>query len=399
MKTVEFGEIFQFMRNGMSIKQDKSGDGLPISRIETIADSSIDPTRVGYAGLSLDACKDWLLHEGDILFSHINSVEHIGKCAVYRGVPEQLVHGMNLLCFRPDPTQVTPEFAKYLIRSPSFRDRLSNFVNKAVNQASVSIGNLRTIPVRIPPLEEQRRIAAILDQAETLRTQRRTALALQGSLTQSFFLDMFGDDDKGEPRFAVAALADVLEMPLQNGAYYPKEEYVSEGGVEMVHMSDAFNGIVGRGSLKRVNCSDADLSKYGLNESDILLARRSLTYEGAAKPCLVPPAAEPLIFESSFIRVTPDRKKLSVPYLFHYLDNPTIRDKRVRPFVTQSTISGINQSNLERVAVVVPPLPHQQTFATRMGARGAVTATRRCALGALDALFASLQQRAFTGAL
>ena len=399
MKTVEFGEIFQFMRNGMSIKQDKSGDGLPISRIETIADSSIDPTRVGYAGLSLDACKDWLLHEGDILFSHINSVEHIGKCAVYRGVPEQLVHGMNLLCFRPDPTQVTPEFAKYLIRSPSFRDRLSNFVNKAVNQASVSIGNLRTIPVRIPPLEEQRRIAAILDQAETLRTQRRTALALQGSLTQSFFLDMFGDDDKGEPRFAVAALADVLEMPLQNGAYYPKEEYVSEGGVEMVHMSDAFNGIVSRGSLKRVNCSDADLRKYGLNESDILLARRSLTYEGAAKPCLVPPAAEPLIFESSFIRVTPDRKKLSVPYLFHYLDNPTIRDKRVRPFVTQSTISGINQSNLERVAVVVPPLPLQQTFATHIASIEALKATHRRALAALDALFASLQQRAFTGAL
>ena len=258
---------------------------------------------------------------------------------------------------------------------------------------------LKRETVPLPPLEEQRRIAAILDQAETLRTQRRTALALLDSLTQSLFLDMFGDDDKGEPRFAVAALADVLEMPLQNGAYYPKEEYVSEGGVEMVHMSDAFNGIVGRGSLKRVNCSDADLSKYGLNESDILLARRSLTYEGAAKPCLVPPAAEPLIFESSFIRVTPDRKKLSVPYLFHYLDNPTIRDKRVRPFVTQSTISGINQSNLERVAVVVPPLPLQQTFATHIASIEALKATHRRALAALDALFASLQQRAFTGAL
>ena len=96
------------MRNGMSVKQDKSGEGLPISRIETIADSSIDPARVGYAGLTLASCKDWLLQEGDILFSHINSVEHIGKCAVYRGVPEQLVHGMNLLCFRPDPAQVTP---------------------------------------------------------------------------------------------------------------------------------------------------------------------------------------------------------------------------------------------------------------------------------------------------
>ena len=87
MRTVEFGSLFQFMRNGMSIKQDKSGEGLPISRIETIADSSIDPDRVGYAGLTFDACKAWLLQEGDILFSHINSVEHIGKCAVYRGVP------------------------------------------------------------------------------------------------------------------------------------------------------------------------------------------------------------------------------------------------------------------------------------------------------------------------
>ena len=160
-----------------------------------------------------------------------------------------------------------------------------------------------------------------------------------------------------------------------------------------------FQQPVSRGSLKRVNCSDADLSKYGLNESDILLARRSLTYEGAAKPCLVPPAAEPLIFESSFIRVTPDKKKLSVPYLFHYLGNATIREKRVRPFVTQSTISGINQSNLERVAVVVPPLPLQLTFATRVASIEALKTTHRRALAALDALFASLQQRAFTGAL
>ena len=53
----------------------------------------------------------------------------------------------------------------------------------------------------VPPLEEQRRIAAILDQAETLRTQRHR-LALLDSLTQSLFLDMFGDpvaNPKGKP--------------------------------------------------------------------------------------------------------------------------------------------------------------------------------------------------------
>lgn len=151
MNVLAFGDLFQFIRNGMSVKQDKSGAGLPISRIETIADGSVNPNRVGFAGLSAAAAEGWLLETGDILFSHINSVEHVGKCAVYRGVPEVLVHGMNLLNLRCDQGKIVPEFAKYLIRSPGFRGCLASFINKAVNQASVSIGNLRTIPVIVPP--------------------------------------------------------------------------------------------------------------------------------------------------------------------------------------------------------------------------------------------------------
>jgi type I restriction enzyme S subunit len=97
MRIVKVGSLFQFIRNGMSVKQDKSVEALPITRIETFADATIDETRVGYAGVNEVAGHCWLLEPGDILFSRINSVEHVGKCAVYRGVPEKLVHGMNLL--------------------------------------------------------------------------------------------------------------------------------------------------------------------------------------------------------------------------------------------------------------------------------------------------------------
>jgi type I restriction enzyme, S subunit len=193
VSTVEFGSLFRFIRNGRNVKQDKSGVGLPITRIETIADANVDGTRVGYAGLNEDECRDWLLAEGDLLFSHINSVEHVGKCAVYRGIPERLVHGMNLLCLRCNTEKLLPEFAKYLIRDDTFRVRLSNFINKAVNQASVSIGNLRTIPVCVPSLAAQRWIAEILDRTEALRAQRRAALAKLDTLTQAIFLDLFGD--------------------------------------------------------------------------------------------------------------------------------------------------------------------------------------------------------------
>ncbi len=61
MKPVEFGTLFTFIRNGMNVKQDKSGHGLPITRIETISDATVDGTRVGFAGLAESKCRDWLL--------------------------------------------------------------------------------------------------------------------------------------------------------------------------------------------------------------------------------------------------------------------------------------------------------------------------------------------------
>lgn len=58
MRTAEFGSLFQFIRNGMNVKQDKSGDGIPVTRIETIANATIDGSRVGYAGLAEEDCRD-----------------------------------------------------------------------------------------------------------------------------------------------------------------------------------------------------------------------------------------------------------------------------------------------------------------------------------------------------
>lgn len=336
---------------------------------------------------------------GDVLVAKITPCFENGKIA-QAVLPHP--HGFGSTEFhviRPIAGVSDGRYLHHILRLEQLRTEGQRRMTGSGGQRRVPANFLAEVDVPLPPLPKQRRIAAILDQADTLRTQRRAALAQLDSLTQSLFIDMFGDDAHGEPTFPTMALVNVLETPLQNGAYYPKEQYTVQGGIEMVHMSDAFNGVVSRGGLKRVNCSEADLKKYSLTESDILLARRSLTYEGAAKPCLIPAATEPLLFESSFIRVTPDKAKLAVPYLFHYLNNERIREKRVRPYVTQSTISGINQSNLERVSVVVPPLPLQQTFATRVQAIEALKAQHRAALAEADALFAALQQRAFAGGL
>lgn len=331
-----------------------------------------------------------LLKENSVLVCCIGSLGKIGIAGRSLATNQQI----NSVEF--DSSLIFPRYGFYAC---------STLKNKLVTMAPattvpiVSKSKFEQLKIPVPPLPEQRRIAAILDQADALRAKRREALALLDSLTQSIFVEMFGDPSNAIPQFEQFPLENLLEENFQNGAYYPKEFYCDEGGVEMVHMSDAFQGVIARGNLKRVSCSAADIQKYCLNSDDIIVARRSLTYEGAAKPCMVPKSEEPLIFESSFIRVRPDKSRVTPLYLYHYLNNDRIRQKYVRPFVTQSTISGINQSNLAQISVMQPPLEKQHEFSKAVAAIKRVENSFLASHAELGCLFASLQHRAFRGEL
>ena len=155
----KLGDLSEFIRNGISIKQDKGLKGYPITRIETISDGSINRERMGYADIyDLSKYEQYLLTKGDILLSHINSPIHIGKSAVYTPISdeEKIIHGMNLLCIRLK--EVDSCFINYFFNSKTFRYSLFPFIKHAVNQASINIGNLRNIYIPLPPLAEQHRI-------------------------------------------------------------------------------------------------------------------------------------------------------------------------------------------------------------------------------------------------
>jgi type I restriction enzyme S subunit len=394
VNTVEFGTLFRFIRNGMNVKQDKSGDGLPITRIETISDATVDGTRVGFAGLQEADCRDWFLETGDILFSHINSVEHVGKCAVYRGKPEKLVHGMNLLCLRSDTAKLLPEFAKYLMRGTEFRTRLSNFINKAVNQASVSIGNLKTIPVTVPPLAEQRRIAEVLDRAEALRAKRRAALAQLAALTQSLFLDLFGDPATNSKGFPKTPLASLIrgDDTINYGVVQPGDGL--DEGVPLVRVGDLIEGKVRHSDLKRIAPSiEAAYKRSRLRGDEILvscvgsigvvaMANESVKGFNIARAVARIPLAETTsrLFMAAY---------LSTDFVQRYFTN------ELRT-VSQPTL---NIKQLSETTVVLPPIELQHEFARRVEAAEKLKTAQRAALAELDALFATLQHRAFKGEL
>ena len=270
---------------------------------------------------------------------------------------------------------------------------------KGATFLQVTKEDICSLEIALPPLAEQHRIAAILDQADELRQKRQQAIEKLDQLLQATFIDMFGDPVSNPKGWDLVNLESLLAKKLISGAYFPKETYVNSGGVPMVHMGDVFYGVVKPDNLKQVNISSEEIEKYKITNKDILIARRSLTYDGAAKACLVECSNQDMIFESSLIRLSPNLVKILPEFLYHYLNNNDVRNKFIIPYITKSTISGINQANLNKVTVLLPPLAKQEKFIEICDKFKQLGKTLTQDLSKLDELFKSLQNQAFNGTL
>lgn len=372
---VALGDLFEHIRNGMNVRQNAESGGLPISRIETIASGTVNYSKVGYAGLGAVDSK-WLLKPGDILFSHINSVPHVGKCALVTS-DRELVHGMNLLAMRPAADRLLSEFGVHLLRSPWFRAELLRFVNRAVNQASVSITNLKSIEIPLPPLDEQKRIAAILDKADALRQARRRAITRLDDLAQSIFYEMFGDFD-----------GDLLPLEVLGR--------VSTGATPSTKRSEYFDG-----DVPFVTPGDLESSQP---------VKRYLTAAGAAKSRTVEPGAAMVCCIGATIG------KMGIadaPSAFNQQINAVQWGDRVTPeFGLQAlraikplivhrgkgastTLPILKKSEFSKLLIPVPSMISQTQFSEKVRSATRYAALLTKSSENTERLFASLQQRAF----
>lgn len=209
-------DYFKIIRNGANIKQNKSQIGYPITRIETISNGIVDRSKMGYAGImDISEYKDYVLEDGDILMSHINSEQHLGKTALYRKEDnEVIIHGMNLLLLRPNMDKILGGYANYYFKSVNFKKQLSKITKKSVNQASFTVSDLKNLDMQVPDLQTQHKIVQVLDKAQSLIDKRKEQIKQCDELIQSLFYDMFGDpvsNKRGWVKFELNQICDVRD--------------------------------------------------------------------------------------------------------------------------------------------------------------------------------------------
>ncbi|WNO05767.1 restriction endonuclease subunit S [Rhodoferax mekongensis] len=363
------------------------GNGIPFLTVKDVSDSGLD-----FAGCSFISESDYLAAKagnsaplrGDVLFSKDGTV---GKVHVV-ATDQSFAVLSSLAILRPKAGLVDPGYLGHVLRSPAvLDDALKKKTGSAIRR--IVLGDLKRVRLPLPTLEEQRLIAAILDQAETLRIQRRQALAHLDTLTQSLFLDMFGDPVVNPKGLPVVKFGDVGTLDRGISKHRPRNAPELLGGD---------HPLVQTGEVS--NC-DGYIRSYTHTYSDIGLRQSKMWPAGTLCITIAANIAKTGIltfdacFPDSVVGFRAD-DPATVEYVRVWL---SILQKALEDSAPESAQKNINLAILRGLNIPLPSLPLQQTFATRIQAIEALKATHRTALAQLDALFASLQQRAFTGNL
>jgi type I restriction enzyme S subunit len=441
------GEVITDFRNGVSGKQNKDGNGYPVSRIETISDGVVNLGKIGYLNVDHQKIEKYQLHEGDILFSNINSDFHLGKTALI-GKGYELYHGMNLLLLRPNLQFVLPRFLHYLFNQYRFDGFFISIAQHAVNQSSINQTKLRNVPVPLPPMPEQERIVAEIEKQFTRLDQAVGSLRrLQGHLARYKASVLKAACDgrlvpqvpNDEPA-AILLTRILAERRAQWQAANPGKKYKEVAGVETADLPDLPHGWVwarvdqlgevrlGRqrspknhqgphmhpylraanatwdgadlSDVMEMNFKPSELEIYRLKKGDILLSEASGSANEVGKPFIWKEQIPDCCFQNTLIRV---RLFHLPPYYLHlhfFTDALTGRFGRIAKGVG---IHHLGANRLAEMPVAIPPLAEQERIVAEVERRlSVVSATERAItanLARAERLRQSILHRAFNGRL
>lgn len=380
-----------YMKNGTTTEQNQDGRGFPVTRIETISEGVVNAKRTRFVELGEGNVERWRLHHGDILLSHINSVEHIGKSAIYQSDPEILIHGMNLLLLRPNRDLVTPEYLHFGLRSGGAREYIRARCKRAVNQASINQKELGALELPIPSLEEQHHVVDLLSRAEGIVRLRREAEAKAQSIIPALFVDMFGDPATNPKRWPVVALGDVLRA-----ADYGSSTKASDtgAGLPLIRMGNvSYDGALDLTDLKYVELEPHDAERFRLRKGDILFNRTN-SKELVGKTGLWDADLDAVV-ASYFIRLRVDESRVRPFYVWAFMNSRHM--KRILFGTARGAIgqANINSKELKAFRLPLPTLQTQAEFEERCRELMGLRALQGRALQTAEHTFASILAKSF----
>lgn len=391
MKNERIKDCFPIIRNGASVKQDKATGGIPITRIESIYESNLDLERLGYAGINDESLSGFYLEDGDILMSHINSVTHLGKVAIFEKRKEIIIHGMNLLCLKANKTIVIPKYAFYYFRSPIFINSLKKITKKSVNQASFNISNFKNLSFPLQKIEDQIKIANILGNVEALIKQRKESIDLLDVYLKSTFLKMFGNPVRNEKGWKTKKLNEIVKVGTGGTPSRQRESEFYGGNINWAKTTEV-NGSYILSTEEKV--TDLALKQSNCNVYPIGTILLAMYGQGKTRGNVGFLNIEAATNQAC--AAIPPSEDINQIFLFHLLKQSY---KFLRSLARGGNQANLNLSIVGNIKIILPDDNLQNYFAGIVKKIELLKLPYLSSLQELENLFSSLSQKAFKGEL
>lgn len=358
----KLGNCFPYIRNGANIKQIKNAEGYPITRIETLSGGVFNRDRMGYADIfDLSKYNNFILENGDLLMSHINSKAYIGRTVEYlKNDNEKIIHGMNLLRLKSNESIIISAFFKYYTLCKRFSTDIARIRKDAVNQSSFAISDLKKILIPVPSLSTQESIVSELDKINELISLKKEQLKDYDNLAQSIFYDMFGDPVTNDKGWEVKKYGDCFAIGSGGTPSKRNQLYWDNGNIPWIGSNMCQNCIITETDGKYITSEGLkNSSAKMLDPGTVLVALVGATIGKVALLRISTSTNQNI----AFIKV--NENKLFCPeFVYYHLMNQY--DEFM--LIGNGDFKMANQAFIKSLTIMIPPLPLQQAFAKRIEA-------------------------------
>ena len=337
--------------------------------------------------------------DGDVLFAKITPCMENGKCAIAKNLANGIGFGSTEFHVVRVQDSVTAEWVYYFLRQKTTRKKAERSMTGSAGQRRVPSRFMEELLIPLPPLPEQKRIAAILTKADRLRRLRRYALDLSDTYLQSVFLEMFYASASPDwPRVPIASLAKKGKNTIRTGPFGSQllhSEFVDEG-IAVLGIDNAVQNRFVWGRPRFITEEKyQQLRRYTVFPGDVVITIMATTGRCAIIPDNIPLA----INTKHLCCITLDHSKCLPTYLQScFLNHPSVL-QQLGVSERGAVMPGLNMQIIKDLVVLLPPLLLQQRFARIVHRFEQLRAQQREADRQAEHLFQTLLHQAFHGAL
>jgi len=400
-QTIPISEIAQQVRgvsyNKSQVSNNHSEGFIPILRAGNIQNGSLILDQDIVFVPEKCVSSQQLLRPGDIvLAASSGSLDVVGKAAQ---IKNQWFGSFGAFCkvVRATSDRIDPRYLHHFFQSSGYRRRVSSLA------AGANINNLKnehidTLEIPIPPLEEQRRIAAILDKAIQIHRKISNSSKLEDEFNASAFNAIFGDPTTNPKGFPETRLADLCERPDHIkcgpfGTQLKQHEFRGSGvplwGIKHVNRQFQLstNEFLEEETAHR-------LSNYSIQPGDIVMTRK-----GTIGNCSVyPENFSSGIMHSDLLRIRLDKTKCLPDFAAYQLHHSPAIKRQIQIISGGAVMAGINVGKLKGIKIVVPHIDIQRKFTSLLDTASQKTwAQKQIAIKYSLELIASLESQVFSG--